>query len=286
MRALAEFILRGRIQAFLVAIAGSLIPLVSSATVGLVSLSKGSKEGILVFLWVSLPLLLLQQMGSENPLLTAVSIASLGLMVVSAAVHSLMASWQWTLLVILLGACLCALSFGVLMASHISAVITVVQDMLLNVVAQQGGQMDLTITTPLVLGLIAMTLAFGSIMSLMLARWWQAMLYNPGGFQKEFHSFSLDLKIAVILIAIALSGVFWPTGYEFWASLAVLPLLLAGIALVHFAAKQFSLGNQWLAFLYAGLILFGKPVTLILVGIGLADSIIDLRSKLAGYKKP
>jgi len=77
-----------------------------------------------------------------------------------------------------------------------------------------------------------------------------------------------------------------PTDYLLWVYLVVFPLLLAGIALVHHAVKQLNLGDQWLAFLYVALIMIGKPVTLILVGLGLADSIFDLRSKLAEYKKP
>ena len=78
MKALAEFILRGRLQALMVALIGSFFPLISTAVIALVSLCKGAKEGTLLFLWVSLALVLLQQSGTENPLLTAVSIVSLG----------------------------------------------------------------------------------------------------------------------------------------------------------------------------------------------------------------
>jgi hypothetical protein len=42
------------------------------------------------------------------------------------------------------------------------------------------------------------------MMSLMLARWWQAGIHNPGGFQKEFHSYTIGAKIAVILTGIFL----------------------------------------------------------------------------------
>jgi hypothetical protein len=285
VRALAEFILRGRIQAFVVATLGSIFPLVSSATVGLVSLTKGIKEGILVFLWVSMPLLLLQQMSADNPLLMAVSIASLGIMVFAAVAHSLMASWQWTLLVILVVATFVVMSFYLLMGSYVDALVTAGQAMLLNA-KQQGGQIDLVISVPLLLGFVAIILFLGCFMSLVLARWWQALLYNPGGFQKEFHSFSLDAKIAVLLILIVVVVLFLPADYLLWAYLVAFPLLFAGIALAHHVAKQLNLGNQWLAFLYVGLIIVGKPMTVALVGIGLADSLIDLRSKLAEYKKP
>lgn len=45
MRALAEFIVRGRLQAALVALFGSLVPLVSPAAISLVTLNKGLSEG-------------------------------------------------------------------------------------------------------------------------------------------------------------------------------------------------------------------------------------------------
>ena len=202
MQALAEFILRGRLQAFAVAILGSIFPLVSPATIGLVSLKKGIKEGILIFLWVSLPLLLLQQMSPDNPLLMAVTIASLGIMVIAAAVHSLMASWQWSLVTILVVSGVIAVGFNLFMGAYVDALVTAGQTMLLSIAQQQAAEISLVVSLPLVLGLIATILLYGSVMSLILARWWQALLFNPGGFQKEFHSFSLDAKIAVLLVMI------------------------------------------------------------------------------------
>ena len=78
--------------------------------------------------------------------------------------------------------------------------------------------------------------------------------------------------------------IWWPgVSSQIWAELAVLPLLLAGIALIHFAVKLLGQGRQWLAFLYVGMIMVGKPVTLLLVVLGLTDSLIDLRSRLEGY---
>ena len=287
MKALAEFILRGRLQALIVALIGSFFPLISTSAVALVSLCKGVKEGTLLFLWVSLALVLLQQSGSENPLLTAVSIVSLGIMVLAAEVHRVMASWQWTLLVIVLVAVISAQGFALLMGSSVTSLVATAQD-LLNAVKNQGqdAQLSIALSESMLLGLVATILAIGSMMSLMLARWWQAGVQNPGGFQKEFHGFSIDAKIAVILIVILVVGQFFSQSAQIWVDIAALPLIIAGIALVHFAVKLFGQGRQWLAFLYVGMIMVGKPVTLLLVVLGLTDSLIDLRSRLEGYKKP
>ena len=287
MKALAEFILRGRLQALIVALIGSFFPLISTAAIALVSLCKGAKEGTLLFLWVSLALVLLHQSGSENPLLTAVSIVSLGIMVLAAEVHRVMASWQWTLLVIVLVAVISAQGFALLMGSSVTSLVATAQD-LLNAVKNQGqdAQLSIALSESMLLGLVATILAIGSMMSLMLARWWQAGIQNPGGFQKEFHGFSIDAKIAVILIVILVVGQFFSQSAQIWVDIAALPLIIAGIALVHFAVKLFGQGRQWLAFLYVGMIMVGKPVTLLLVVLGLTDSLIDLRSRLEGYKKP
>jgi hypothetical protein len=171
------------------------------------------------------------------------------------------------------------------MESSVTNLVATAQEMLSNVKSQeQDAQMTIGLTDYMLLGLVATILAVGSMMSLMLARWWQAGIYNPGGFQKEFHSYTIDAKIAVLLVVILILGQFLPQSSKLWAELAVLPLLVAGIALVHFIVKLFGQGKQWLAFVYVGMIMVGKPVTLILVLLGLTDSLIDLRSRLEGYK--
>ncbi|MGB2115461.1 MAG: hypothetical protein ACPHV4_01590 [Porticoccaceae bacterium] len=283
MKALAEFILRGRVQALIVALVGSFFPLVSSATVGLVALCKGYKEGFLLFLWASLPLVVMQQVGSENMLLTAVSVASLGIMVIAASLHSVYASWQWTLIAAVVIAIICAVVFGFLMAADVTELLVITQQMF-ETLQSADAPVASGISEPLVLGLVAVILAVGCVMSLLLARWWQSAVYNPGGFQKEFHGFTISSKVAVILLALFLIGRLIPEGYQLWADLALLPFLLAGIAMIHSTIKLYGLGSQWVALLYIGMILVGKPVTLILVVLGLTDSLIDLRSRLEGYK--
>ena len=285
MKALAEFILRGRVQALLVALIGNFFPLISSATIALVALCKGAKEGTLLFLWVSLVLVLTHQLGTNNPLPTAVTIASLAIMVLAATVHKILASWQWTLLVTIVIAVVCALGFSIFMGSSVTAFAASAQDMLNAIKSQQQNvQLSIVITEPVLLGLVATILAIGSFMSLALARWWQAGIYNPGGFQNEFHSFTIEAKVAVLLIAVLMVGQILPSSSQIWTELAALPLWVAGIALIHYTVKLFGQGKQWLAFLYVAMIMVGKPVVILLVLLGLTDSLIDLRSRLEGYK--
>jgi len=285
LQALAEFIMRGRTQACAVALLGSFFPFVSPATIGLVTLRKGSVEGLLVLLWAALPLIASYSLSEGPALLTLVSIASLIMMVVSANVLRLTASWQSTMLISMLVGGLTALGTGWLFSTDVNLLVDSIGDMLAEVAAKQEAEQEPFIPgREFILGLIALILAVSALMSLFVARWWQALLYNPGGFAEEFHGLRLQPAVAGFLLLAVIGATRLPNGYEFWAELVALPLLLAGLALVHHVVKFLQAGRQWLVFMYVGLIFFGSSVGVLLVGLGFADSVMNLRSRLAAVK--
>ncbi|MBT7904555.1 MAG: hypothetical protein HN581_03910 [Porticoccaceae bacterium] len=285
MQALAEFIMRGRTQACAVALLGSFFPFVSPATIGLVTLRKGSVEGLLVLLWAALPLIASYSLSEGPALLTLVSIASLIMMVVSANVLRLTASWQSTMLISMLVGGLTALGTGWLFSTDVNLLVDSIGDMLAEVAAKQEAEQEPFIPgREFILGLIALILAVSALMSLFVARWWQALLYNPGGFAEEFHGLRLQPAVAGFLLLAVIGATRLPNGYEFWAELVAVPLLLAGLALVHHVVKFLQAGRQWLVFMYVGLIFFGSSVGVLLVGLGFADSVMNLRSRLAAVK--
>ena len=285
MQALAEFIMRGRTQACAVALLGSFFPFISPATIGLVTLRKGSVEGLLVLLWAALPLIASYSLSEGPALLTLVSIASLIMMVVSANVLRLTASWQSTMLISMLVGGLTALGTGWLFSTDVNLLVDSIGDMLAEVAAKQEAEQEPFIPgREFILGLIALILAVSALMSLFVARWWQALLYNPGGFAEEFHGLRLQPAVAGFLLLAVIGTTRLPNGYEFWAELVAVPLLLAGLALVHHVVKFLQAGRQWLVFMYVGLIFFGSSVGVLLVGLGFADSVMNLRSRLAAVK--
>lgn len=285
MQALAEFIMRGRTQACAVALLGSFFPFISPATIGLVTLRKGSVEGLLVLLWAALPLIASYHLSEGPALLTLVSIASLIMMLVSANVLRLSASWQSTMLVSMLVGGLTALGFGWLFSTDVNLLIDNISDMLAQVAAEQQSEQEPFIPgREFILGLVALILAVSAIVSLFVARWWQALLYNPGGFGEEFRSFRLQPSVAGLLLLAVIGGLRLPNGYEFWAELMAVPLLFAGLAVAHHTVKFLQAGKQWLVFMYIGLMVFGPSVGVLLVGSGFADSILNLRSRLAAVK--
>tara|TARA_B110000503_G_scaffold138045_1_gene223397 strand:+ start:2657 stop:3511 length:855 start_codon:yes stop_codon:yes gene_type:complete len=282
MRALAEFIMRGRLQAALVAFFGSLLPLLSPAAISLVTLNKGLSEGGLVMLWALLPLLMAFYVSELSPMITLASIA--GLIVVVAASELLRSSTSWsrTLVFIVVISGLAAIALDVLFTEQADAL----ELMIVNLFSQVQQQLE-TAFIPgrtFLLGVIGYVIALTSIVCLVLGRWWQATLYNQGGFRLEFHQLRFSLVSAVTLLVGVVVCYFAPQEYSSWAGLLGLPLLLGGIALVHYSVAFYQLGAHWLAIFYVGLFMIG-PLSLILVGLGFIDSIMNIRSRLARRPK-
>jgi hypothetical protein len=98
LRALAELIMRGRAQACSVALLGWLLPLVSPATIGLITLRKASSEGLIVAMWAVLPWLAFYFAGDVSPLIVLLPVAVLVVVLAIAPVLRSSLSWEWTLL--------------------------------------------------------------------------------------------------------------------------------------------------------------------------------------------
>ncbi len=274
--------MRGRLQAALVAFFGSLLPLLSPAAISLVTLNKGLSEGGLVMLWALMPLLMAFYVSELSPMITLASIA--GLIVVVAASELLRSSTSWsrTLVFIVVISGLAAIALDVLFTEQADAL----ELMIVNLFSQVQQQLE-TAFIPgrtFLLGVIGYVIALTSIVCLVLGRWWQATLYNQGGFRLEFHQLRFSLVSAVTLLVGVVVCYFAPQEYSSWAGLLGLPLLLGGIALVHYSVAFYQLGAHWLAIFYVGLFMIG-PLSLILVGLGFIDSIMNIRSRLARRPK-
>ena len=111
----------------------------------------------------------------------------------------------------------------------------------------------------------------------------RGLLYNPGGFQVE----GLLLRMGVLQAGLLLAGVSYcqlaSPQYLSWGALLGLPLLISGIALVHFVVARRKMGGHWLAIFYIGLLLIG-PMSLIMVLLGFIDSILNIRARIPAKK--
>ena len=284
MRALAEFVMRGRIQAALVALCGNLLPLISPAAVGLVGLRRGLSEGLLVALWALLPSLLAFYVSDLNPMVILASIAGVAIVPLAAEVLKVSISWRLTLLFISVVSAALAILLSVLFSTELSSLQDSLAQLFAEIQKGQPNQQAVQMFVPertFIVGLIGYIMALNAVLSLILARWWQALLYNPGGFQTEFHQLRLGGREAILLLVGIGFCQFNSSQYFSWGELLALPLLLSGIALVHFIVAHRKLGGHWLVIFYVGLVLIG-PLSMALIVISCIDSIVNFRSRLTG----
>ncbi len=280
MRVLAEFIMRGRMQACLVGVFGSLLPFVSVSTIGLVTLRKGAAEGFIVSLWVILPLLLSYMFSASSPFMAVVSGVALINMALVANAHRVTADWNFSLGIATLSGvvlvCLAALLFQAEMNDFVNEL-----EEMLATASEQSGQTMLALTRNGFLAFVAWVVIFNTVIGLVLSRWWQALLYNPGGFQEEFHMVRLSPKLSLVCLSIFIAGLALGGNYQLWLRLASIPLLIGGLAIVHYVVQHKGFGRQVLVVMYVGLFLFG-PVLMVLLGaLGAADSVMNFRTRLA-----
>lgn len=130
-------------------------------------------------------------------------------------------------------------------------------------------------------GILAASMVASLALSLLLARWWQALLYNPGGFRAEFLALRLHKPMAYL--ALGLGGV--AMVLEAQAREAVVNLLLvlavlyvvAGTAVLH----AILAGRGWKALLFGlyTLMLFVPHVLVPIVLVGLSDVWFDWRGR-------
>ena len=284
MRVLAEFIMRGRMQACLVGVFGSLLPFVSVSTIGLVTLRKGAAEGFIVSLWVILPLLLSYMLSASSPFMAVVSGVALINMALVANAHRVTADWNFSLGIATLSGvvlvCLAALLFQAEMNDFVNEL-----EEMLATASEQSGQTMLVLTRNGFLAFVAWVVIFNTVIGLVLSRWWQALLYNPGGFQEEFQMLRLSPKLSLVCLTIFIAGLALGGNYQLWLRLASIPLLIGGLAIVHYVVQHKGFGRQVLVVIYVGLILFG-PVLMVLLGaLGAADSVMNFRTRLADDKQ-
>lgn len=277
MRVLAEFIMRGRLQACLV---GVFVPFVSVSTIGLVTLRKGASEGSLVSLWVILPLLLSYMFSAAIPFMAVVSGVALINMALVANAHRVTADWNSSLGAATVSGIVLVCLAGLFFQADLNDFVNESEERLATA-SEQTGLTMLALTRNGVLAFFAWVVIFNTVIGLVLARWWQALLYNPGGFQKEFHMLRLSPKLSLVCLVIFITGLALGGNYQLWLSLASIPILIGGVAIVHCVVQHKGFGRQVLVVMCVGLFLFGPLLMVLLGALGAADSVMNFRTRLA-----
>lgn len=274
MRALASFIMRGRVQATLVVVISAVLPLLfwlSAAAGSLVFLRRGFKDASSVIAWGLLPAVVMWYFGEPSTLL--VFLGTLGLAALLRAGHS------WTR--VLLSSVVLGLLYSLILDAVLRETFDVLATALEKALPQFEGKPVLPgeLIGPLLVASSAVMLQLFSLLALMLARYWQAALYNPGGFAREFRELRLPLVPMLALVSLMALGPFIGSQFIVLASASSLVLLLSGIALIHGLVAQKRLAGFWLVGMYVTLPLLMQLMYPLLVVLAIVDSLIDFRGR-------
>lgn len=298
MRSLAAFVMRGRASAALVAASSAVLFLVfppflvvSGAVIALITLRQGSTAGIAVMALAGLAAVGLVSLvwGNAWPLvriLVPCWLSVWGLALVLRATVSLSRTFQAAACLGLVG----LLGFYLIWGDPTLWWPNVLENIrrgLSNAAAggamADGAGLDSLLVVlkdwaPYLPGQVISALLWLVLAALLLGRWWQATLFNPGGFQAEFHDLRLGRPLAMLTLAVFVVGMLagWPPLSNVALILGAL-YTVQGIALVHAILFKLQLSPAWLVLFYLLLVpLLSQAV----MALGVADAWADFRQRI------
>jgi hypothetical protein len=280
LKGLAELVMRGRLQALLVVVAGSgslLFCWISAAALALVTLRKGAGAGLWLYMWALLPVgTLLYFVRDSGPLMLLS-----GTMVLALVLRTTVSLPLAVLAAVGVGV-VTGLTMLLVFGAYLEEVVVYFGEFLTSLEQQlsQGGQV-VELARPdaiQIAGMFGAGFATLSTLCLLLARYWQAALYNPGGFGTEFKALHYPVGVTAALVIAALLLGWLGMQYGAWAMLCLMPLSFAGLALIHARAQMRGRGTGWLTGFYIAWFIF-DPVKLLVVIFAVADSWFNFRQR-------
>jgi len=295
MQGLAQFIMRNPLSAALVAASSAVLSLllppllfVSGGAIALVSLRQGIQQGLLVIALASIGtgVLAYVSIGVALPAILLALLHWLPLLVLALVLRatiSLALTLQFAAVLGVLAVLGFYLVLGDPAAWWMAIVDETFQNLQANGVVYEPELMErlrkiLETWAPLLPGQIVSSLLLSSILALLLGRWWQSLLYYPGGFREEFHALRLGRVMALIMAV--LMGFSLALGWPIVINLTLVVGLICtlhGIALVHALTALVGASKAWLVLFY--LLLFIVLSQLVLV-LALVDAWVDFRSRI------
>jgi len=139
----------------------------------------------------------------------------------------------------------------------------------------------------LLAGSVVAYTALGVILSLFVARSWQANLFSPGAWAQEFRSLRLSRNegwVTIVLIAILMfsSQLGEPLGLVLVNISVIIALVyvIFGLAVIHGVIANSQSSGYWLGGIYILLILLSKVVAPLLMLLALSDVWVNYRARV------
>lgn len=228
LRRFTDFILRGQLQAVVAVVALGLVPIVGSSLsiliAAFITLRKGAAEGALLLFVAMLPYVVPYAM-SYGALDTASGQALVTLVAISVVTAINILSWffavllrrysNWSLVIEV------AASIGLIFVAAVHFVYPDVSawwaeqltayfsktTSLFGQFAPEGATIPADAQARMVArgrqyatGFLTAAIVANALLQVVIARWWQAVIFNPGGLRKELHQIRLGNAAAVVFI--------------------------------------------------------------------------------------
>ena len=292
---MASFIMAGRIQAAFFVVLSTLISLMlpplivfSNAAIALITLRKGWRQGISYTLLATFTLVLVS-ITLHKPANSGIiaGVTTWLPMVLIASALAMTKSWSKTLLLTLIISAVGVILFHTVQpdaTAYWKPVLEQMKPLLQQAYQLNDGDIDDKINTVAswMTGTFAAALAIIATLSLIIARNWQAQLYNPGGFGEEFRQIRINKQAAIALVVAIVVAVL--SGNQLIIELIMVGLaifMFQGLSLAHALVKQREMGSGWLIGLYVLLFLLLIQMIVLLAAFAIIDSFVDFRKKAA-----
>tara|TARA_R110000868_G_scaffold392875_1_gene663718 strand:- start:29994 stop:30929 length:936 start_codon:yes stop_codon:yes gene_type:complete len=119
---------------------------------------------------------------------------------------------------------------------------------------------------------------------LILARWWQAVMFNPGKLKPELHNIRINRLLAIMIVAALLLASITKAAVCFDVlPVLIIPTVVAGLSLFHCFAATRKSPTMWVTLFYAFFVMamitgvIGVMFLMLLMIFAMLDSFMNLR---------
>ncbi len=281
MARLAQYVMASEWRAALIASLLLFLPLfswVGASVVALYALRRGVEKSLLV---TAAPLLCASSMafvfGDPSILLV------LAITIVLAAVLYRTLSWTLVLLIGLGLSLVLVFLVGAVYEETLKGLVVAIKEVVappaqLAILGVDSVTVDAWMAS-LSVGALSFVQTVSAIFALIFARAVQAQAYNPGGFKAEFEAVILPPMFAVGCLVLATTGFLIDPWMLRFTPVGALPLMFAGIALVHGLTSMRESRGLIIVF-YAALVFFTPYLLMLLALLAVIDAFVDFRARV------
>ena len=129
-------------------------------------------------------------------------------------------------------------------------------------------------------GMVGSVVMLGTLISVMIGRYWQAALYNPGGFGESFRSLHFGKTVAMLAAGVGVIAVMLKLPVLVNAAPVLIMLFMfQGLAVLHWLIRERGMSSYWLVGIYVLLIFLFLHTMVLLGALGIVDNWLNLRRK-------